>query len=367
MEVPFVDLKVQLQTIRPEIDAALARVLDRAQFVSGVEVAEFEKDFAEFCAAKQAVAVNSGTMALYLALRALDIGPGDEVITVANSFFATAQAVFLVGAKPVFVDVDPDTALLDVAKLDAVYNPKVKAIIPVHLYGQCADMDAIAAWAQPKNIYVIEDACQAHGALYKGRPAGSLADLACFSFYPGKNLGAYGEGGAVTTNNLVWAEKIRALRDHGSPKKYYHDVVGVNGRLEEFQGAILQVKLKKLAAWNEARRAHAQKYRELLVGLPVQCLTIPEYSNPVFHLFVIVTDRRDELQKFLGEKGIHTGIHYPIPLHLQVACQSLGLVAGQFPVAERLAKQSLSLPMFAELTDEQINYVVAAIKEFFSA
>lgn len=365
MKVPFLDLKLQYESLRDEIGAALQQVLDKTAFAGGPFVDQFEQEFASFCDCEYAIGVNSGTSALWITLMALGIGPGDEVITVPNSFIATAEAISLCGAKPVFVDVDEKTYNMNPSLIESTITPRTKAIIPVHLFGQMADMDPIFQIAKEHKLFVIEDACQAHGALYQGKPAGSLGDVGCFSFYPGKNLGAYGEGGAVVTNNVELNNKIRMLRDHGQEKKYYHAMIGCNARMDGFQGAILNVKLKHLAAWNEARREIAEFYNELLkeengLILPIEA----EFAKHIYHIYAIRTQNRDVLIKFLAERDIYCGIHYPIPIHLQKAYQFMRLPEGSFPIAEKCAKEFVSLPMFPELTKEQIGKVVNGIGEF---
>jgi dTDP-4-amino-4,6-dideoxygalactose transaminase len=310
--------------------------------------------------------VSNGTAALWLVLRGLGIGPGDEVITVPNTFIATVEAISLCGAIPVFVDVDENTYTMNPARLEAAITYWTKAVIPVHLYGQMANMDAIMAIAKARRLFVIEDACQAHGATYKGSPAGSIGDAGCFSFYPGKNLGAYGEAGAIVTNNAELATKTKLLRDHGQPKKYYHTIIGWNARMDGLQGAILSVKLKHLEAWNKARRGHAQLYRALLADLEnlvLPCETMD--VEHVYHIYAIRMRNRDRAMKALAERGIQCGVHYPIPLHLQEAYHFLGWHHGSFPIAEKCAEELLSLPMFPELTEEQIEYVAGEIKRFF--
>lgn len=360
MSVPFLDLQAQYQSIKPEVSAAMQEVLDSSTYVLGPSVERFEQHFAEYCGAADCIALNSGTAALALLMQAHGIGSDDEVITVANTFFATAEAISEIGAIPVLVDCEEPTALIDVTKIEAAITARTKAIIPVHLYGQPAAMDQISTIARAHNLLVFEDACQAHGALYKGKRAGSLGNGAAFSFYPGKNLGAYGEAGAVTTNDAAIAKKIRILRDHGSPKKYHHDVVGWNERMDGLQGAVLDVKLPRLDAWNDARRAHSARYRELL---PKTVRTIADSpgSTSAMHLFVIRSPDRNTLQEHLHSHGIQTGIHYPVPIHLQPAYKNRGWKQGDFPVAEMLAKEILSLPMFPELTNEQITEVCAAV------
>jgi dTDP-4-amino-4,6-dideoxygalactose transaminase len=366
LPVPFVDLQAQYRTIKTEVDAAIQRVLDTSAFILGREVEEFECEFAEYVGARECVGVSNGTAAIQLALAACGIGQGQEVIVPANTFFATAEAVSTAGAAPVFVDCDADSYTIDADKIESAINERTRAIIPVHLYGQAADLDPIFEIAERHNLVVIEDAAQAHGALYKGRRVGALARAGCFSFYPGKNLGAYGEGGAVVTDDAEVARRVRLLRDHGSERKYRHEIVGYNFRLEGIQGAVLSVKLKHLDRWNEQRRAHAARYRELLAPLDSSgALTLPRempYAEHVYHLFVVQTDKRDEMRKHLDDAGVQTGIHYPVPVHLQPAYAALGHREGDFPEAESQARRVLSLPMFAELTGEQIEYVAETIK-----
>ncbi len=359
--VPFVDLRAQYHSIKPEIDQAVLNILESTQFVLGSEVAKFEEEFAAYSGAKHGIAVNSGTSALHLALLAAGVGAGDEVITTPFTFVATVAAIGYTNAKPVFVDITPRSFTIDPNLIEAKITSRTKAIIPVHLYGQPADMDPIMAIAKKHNLIVIEDAAQAHGAEYKGKRVGSIGDLGCFSYYPGKNLGAYGEGGLVTTNNPDYAHTIRMLRDWGAEKKYHHDLKGFNYRMEGIQGAILRVKLKYLEKWTEARRAHAAKYSELIKSVPT-----PEempYARHVYHVYAIRTQQREALQKKLLDQGIHTGIHYPIPVHLLKAWSELGHKIGDFPHSEAAANEVLSLPMFAEFTDEQIKIVSGAIND----
>jgi len=364
--IPFVDLKAQYETIRDEVNAALLRVLESAQFVLGPEVEAFESEFAGYCGARHCVAVSSGTSALHLALLAAGVQPGDEVITVSHTFVATAAAVRHAGARPVFVDIDPRTCLIDPEKIESAITERTRALLPVHLYGLCADMDAIAEIARRHNLTVIEDAAQAHGAEYKGRRAGSLAPLACFSFYPGKNLGAYGEGGAVTTDSGEHARLLRELRDHGQSRKYHHDRLGYNYRLEGIQGAVLRVKLRRLDSWNEARRAHAAEYRRLLADVSgVRLLEDAPYENvPVHHIFPVFTPRRDELAEYFKREGISTGIHYPVPVHLQKAFADLDPPAGALPETERAARETLSLPVYPELPRDALARVADAVRRF---
>ncbi|MDT7603069.1 MAG: hypothetical protein QOF61_1066 [Acidobacteriota bacterium] len=372
MSVPFVDLQAQYRSIKDEIDAAIARVVESSAFVLGHEVEAFEAAFAEYVGARFCVGVNSGTAAIQIALQACDIGAGDEVIVPANTFFATAEAVSTAGATPRFVDADAVSYNLDPAQLEATITKRTRAIIPVHLYGQPADLDAIFDIAARHNLIVIEDAAQAHGARYKGRRVGALALAGCFSFYPGKNLGAFGEGGAVMTDDEEIARRLRLLRDHGSERKYRHEIVGYNFRMEGIQGAVLAAKLPHLEGWNDLRRANAARYNELLGALgdaDGNALTLPrEMSDArhIYHLYVVQTEERDALQKHLAAAGIQTGIHYPVPVHLQPAYSSLGYRPGDFPEAERQAARVLSLPMFPELTEEQIVRVAEAVSSFVS-
>lgn len=360
MNVPFLDLQAQYRAIQPEVDAAMRRVLDTSHYIGGPAVEEFEKGFAAFCGTDHCVGLNSGTAALALLMQANGIGPDDEVITVANSFFASTEAISNIGATPVLVDCREDDALMDVTTLEAAITPKTKAIIPVHLYGQPADMDAINAIAKAHDLFVFEDACQAHGATYKGRPAGSLGDGAAFSFYPGKNLGAYGDAGAVTTNDDITATTVRMLREHGSAVKYEHELVGWNERMDALQGAVLTAKLSHLAAWNDKRLKLAEFYRK---NLPAWAVPFAAHDDRVsaMHLFVVRVKNRDNVQKALAEHGIQTLIHYPIPIHLQPAYEGIWK-QGQFPIAEKLAGEILSLPMYAELTEEAAEAVCDALK-----
>lgn len=363
MRVPFLDLKVQYESIRDEIAEALQEVLDKTAFASGPVVAEFEKEFAGFCGTQFAVGVGSGTAALWATLVCLDVGHGDEVITVPNTFIATAEAITFAGATPVFVDIDEQTQTMNPELLERAITSRTKAIIPVHLYGQMADMDPIMEIARRHGLFVIEDAAQAHGAEYRGRPAGSIGDAGCFSFYPGKNLGAYGEAGAIVTNNADLADKIRMFRDHGQAKKYHHSMIGWNARMDGFQGAVLRVKLRHLPRWTDARREKAILYNRLLREIPG--VTTPfeaNHAKHVYHIYAIRVSNRDGFMQTLAEKDVHCGIHYPIPIHLQEAYGFLGLKRGAFPVAERCADEIVSLPMFAELTDQQIEYVAAQIR-----
>lgn len=363
--IPFLDLKAQYQTIKEKIDEAVSKVISDAQFILGEEVEAFEEEFARYCESRYSVGVNSGTSALHLALLAADVGAGDEVITVPFTFAATAAAICYTGARPVFVDIDPRSRLIDATKIEEAITPRTKALVPVHLYGQCADMTPIIEIARRHGLVVIEDAAQAHGAYYKERRAGSLGDLACFSFYPGKNLGAYGEGGAVVTSNAHYVKRIRALRDHGQSRKYLHEAVGYNYRLEAVQGAVLRVKLRYLDEWNAARRAHASEYRRQLADTEVRLLEEMDYGRMVYHIFPVFTERRDQLQEHLKNSNTGTGIHYPIALHLQPAYTGLGYRAGDFPHSEQASAETLSLPMYAELSRDAIDEVACAVRDFF--
>jgi dTDP-4-amino-4,6-dideoxygalactose transaminase len=364
MPVPFIDLNQQYVALRDEVLSAVDRVFYSTQFVLGKETAAFEEEFAAYCGAQYGIAVNSGTSALHLALLAGGIGPGDEVITVPFTFVATTAAIVYTGARPVFVDIDPVTYTMDPAQIEAAITPRTKAILPVHLYGHAADMDPICDIARRHNLLVIEDAAQAHGAEYKGRRCGSIGDLACFSFYPGKNLGAYGEGGIVITNNPEFTRTIRILRDWGAEKKYHHVMKGFNYRMEGVQGAILRIKLRYLEEWTEARQKVALHYSKSLEesGLSLQGKA-PEVRH-VYHIFSVMTARRAELMDALTARGVQTGIHYPQPVHLLPAYADLNGKAGDFPCAERVAAQELSLPIFPEMTHEQMNEVSEAVLEF---
>ena len=367
MQVPFLDLKVQYRQIEAELKPVLEDIMANGAFIGGSQVAAFENEFAAFCGVKHCVGLSSGTDALRFALMAAGVGSGDEVITVPNTFIATTEAITQSGAIPVFVDIDPRTCCIDIEKIHHRITPRTRAIVPVHLYGQTADMDPILAIARKHQLVVIEDACQAHGALYKGRPAGSMGVAGCFSFYPGKNLGAFGDAGAVVTGDDKLAQTMRMLREHGQSRKYYHDMEGYTGRLDAIQAAILRLKLKRLSGWNHARRTHAGRYTTLLAGVPgVTVVQEAEFGQSVYHLYVVLVDDRDGLQAFLANKGVGTGLHYPLPLHLQKAYSHMGFKKGDFPVSEHTAERLLSLPMFAEQTPEQIEYVVMCIKEFFN-
>ena len=362
--IPVVDLRKQYESIKSEVDDAIAGVIESMQFVLGPEVAKFEEEFANYCQTKFAFGVNSGTSALHLAMLAAGIGPGDEVITVSYTFVATAAAVCYVGARPVFVDINPNTCNIDVSRIASAITPHTKAIMPVHLYGNCADMDAVLEVARRHNLLVIEDAAQAHGAEYKGRRAGSMSEMACFSFYPGKNLGAYGESGAIITNNEQYAETIKQLRDQGQSEKYFHTMVGYNYRMEALQGAVLGVKLRHLDDWTAARRKHAAVYRRELADTGLRLLDEhPDYP-PVHHIFPLFTPQRDELREHLHANGIGTGLHYPIPVHLQPGYRHLGYREGDLPETERACKEVLSLPMYAELEQDEVLRIADSVRAF---
>ncbi len=366
--IPLVDLKAQFREIKPEVERALAATLESQYFILGPQVEAFEKEFAAYLGARHCVAVNSGTAALWLALWARGIGPGDEVVTTPSTFFATAEAVLLCGATPLFADIDPRTLLLDPRRAEAAITPRTKALLPVHLYGQAADLDAFREIARRRGIFLLEDAAQAAGTLYKGRKAGSLGDAGAFSFYPGKNLGAYGDAGAVATNDDALAEKIRRLRNHGSERKNHHDFVGMNARLEAFQGGVLSAKLKRLDEWNAARRRHAQAYRRALEGVPgLSFVDEKTEGRSNCHLFVVRHPRRDALLGHLRDSGVEADIHYPVPCHLQPACGKARRPSGSFPAAEKAASEILSLPLYPELTEDQIDYVVSCVRSFRGA
>ncbi len=364
--IPFVDLKAQYTGIKNEVDAAVLGILESCQFTLGSEVAAFEEEFSTYCQAEYGIGVNTGTSALHLALLAAGIGHNDEVITVPFTFVATVAAIYYTGAKPVFVDIDPRTFTIDVKAIEGAITERTKAILPVHLYGQPADMDPILDIAKRHGLVVIEDAAQAHGAEYKGRRVGSIGDMGCFSFYPGKNLGAYGEGGMVVTNNADYTRTIRMLRDWGAEQKYQHVLKGYNYRLEGIQGAVLRVKLRHLEAWTEARRAVAANYNALFSDSEVQTPEAMSYARHVYHIYAIRTQQRSEWQQALQAKGIQTGIHYPIPVHLLPAYADLGYIQGDFPHSEQAANEVLSLPMFPELSRAQCEEVSEAVMSLAS-
>ena len=362
MEIPLCDLSAQYATIQTEIDAAIAEVVRSTRFIGGPVLDRFEKEFAQACGAAYSVGVGSGTAALHLAMIAAGVGPGDEVVTVAHTFIATAEPVVSLGARVRFVDVDERTYNMDPSQLEGALTERTKAIIPVHIYGQPADLDPILAMAQARGITVIEDAAQAHLARYRGKTVGSIAPLATFSFYPGKNLGAYGDAGAITARDSSVAERMRALANHGRAEKYLHREEGFNYRLDSIQAAILQVKLRHLADWTEGRRRIARMYGERLAALDdVQTPFVPEWAEPVWHLYVVRVPERDRVLASLRADGIDAGIHYPVPLHLQPAYEYLGGKKGDLPVTERIADEILSLPIFPEMTASQVDRVVSSL------
>lgn len=363
MTVPLVDLKAQYQTIKHKVLPAIERVLDGMSLYLGPEQLAFEREFAAYCESLDSVSVSNGTDALALALRACEIGRGDEVITVANTFIATVEAISMVGAIPVFVDIEPDTYAMNWRDIESVITPRTRAILPVHLFGHPVEMDPILEIARKHGLLVIEDASQAHGATYNGRPIGGIGDIGCFSLYCSKTLGAYGEAGICVTNNPDLAERIRVLRDHGSRRRYEHEVMGVNARMDEIQAAILRVKLPYLDRWNAARREHAAAYTDRLRDVVASTPVTAPWAQHAFYVYVIETPNRDRVRDALAERGIQSGIHYPIPLHLQPACKSYGYAQGSLPVTEAAAESILSLPMYAELTSDQIQQVCDALVE----
>ena len=365
--VPFVDMQARLRPLREELMAAYERVLESGVFVMGPEADALEQEFAAFCGVEHAVAVNSGTAALQLALLALEIGPGDEVITVSNTFIATVEAISATGAKPVLVDVEPETYLLDATKLEAAISSRTKAVIPVHLYGLPCDMDAIRAIAQRHGLSVIEDACQAHGARYRGERAGSMGEIGCFSFYPAKNVGSVGEGGMLVTRRTDLAARARMLRSHGETRRYYHAEPALNLRLSEILASAIRIQLRHASGWNEARRQVVAWYAEALAGLPMQLPLQPAKREHVFHLYVVQVEQRDSVRTALQELGIGTGIHYPVPVHQQDAYRSLGMAPGSLPVTEAAAPRLLSLPMFPEMTREHVQEVARALRATLGA
>ena len=363
MQVPLVDLSVQYQTIKHEVMTAFEEVLENMQLFLGPQLQAFESEFAVYCGCHHGIGVASGTDALALALSACGIGPGDEVITVSNTFIATVEAIALVGATPVFLDVDPDTYTMDWRQFDQVLTPRTRALLPVHLYGHPAEMRPILEFAHAHGLRVIEDASQAHGATYLGQRVGSFGDIGCFSLYYSKNLGAYGEAGICVTNDSTLAVALRMLRDHGSRVRYRHEVLGVNARLDELQAAVLRVKLRYLDQWNAARQAHAQAYMEQLQGI-VEAVPLAQlWGTHVYCYYVVQVQERDDFRKTLEHEGIATGIHYPIPIHLQPACARYGYVRGMLPVTETVAERIVSLPMYPELSAEQRWVVVNAVKK----
>jgi dTDP-4-amino-4,6-dideoxygalactose transaminase len=364
-KIKFVDLARQYRAIQAEVDSAIARVLQRTDFILGEDVQRFEQEFGEYCAAEHVIGVDSGTSALELVLRALDIGPGDEVLVPVNSFMASASAVSFTGATPTFVDCDPQTYNMDVSQVERRITPRTRAILPVHLYGQPADMDPLLEVAARHHLYVVEDACQAHGARYKGRPVGAIGQAGAFSFYPGKNLGAYGDGGAIVTHDAHIADRIRVMRNCGQREKYHHVELAYNHRLDTLQAAVLRVKLRFLNQWNSMRRHWATLYDDLLASSGVSTPRVMAGVESVYHLYVIRAAERNKLQAYLTQQGIATGIHYPIPMHLQPAYKDLGYKAGDFPVAESHAPMLLSLPMFAELELDDVEFVAQCIRSFY--
>ncbi len=366
-KVPYLDLAAQMKPIRAEIDKAIAENLDRCSFCLGPDVEQFEKDFATFCTTSHSVAFNSGTSALHVALRLLDIQPGDEVVTTPFTFVATSWAISYCHAKPVYVDIDPKTFNLDPKKLEAAITPRTKAIMPVHLYGHPFDVHPIQEIAKKHNLPLIEDAAQAHGATYHGKTVGSFGLAAGFSFYPGKNLGAYGEAGALTMNDAALATRAKSLREHGSKVRYYHDEIGYNYRMEGVQGAVLKVKLKYLKDWTAARQRVGRRYNSLLAGLPLELPVEAPGCESAFHLYVVRHPKRDEIKKHLEAAGVGCALHYPLPLHLQKCYAFLGYKAGDFPESERAASQCLSLPIYPELTEKQQDRVVEVLKQYFKA
>ncbi len=368
MKIPFLDLGAQNAPLLGEINQAIQEVIASSAFAGGPFVESFEKDFAEYCDARFAIGVGSGTEAIWLSLLALGIGPGDEVITVPNTFIATAEAITYCGARPVFVDVDERTYTMDSSWLEKALTPNTKAIIPVHLFGQTADMDPILAFARKHGLFVIEDACQAHGATYKGKRAGTLGNVGCFSFYPGKNLGAFGEAGAIVTDDVMLRDKLRVLRDHGQVRKYHHSMIGWNCRMDGIQAAVLQVKLRYLEQGNQLRRSHARHYKEAFgnthgIGLPLE---MSDHRH-VYHIYAIRVQNRDCVMRILNEREIGCGVHYPLPLHLQEAYRSLGYRHGAFPVAEQTSAEFVSLPIYPELVAAQVEIIVQHVREIASA
>ena len=363
--IAYLDLAAQMRPLRKEIDAVIAKTLDNCSFCLGPDVVQFEKDFAKHCGAEHCVAFNSGTSALHVALLLLGVGRDDEVVTTPCTFVATSWAISYVGARPVYVDIEDATFNLDPGLLEKAITPRTKAILPVHLYGHPMNLEPLLAIAGKHNLPLVEDAAQAHAAKYRGKVIGTFGAVSCFSFYPGKNLGAYGEGGALVTNNAAYAARARALREHGSTVRYYHDEVGFNYRMEGIQGAVLGVKLKHLDTWTKERRRVAHRYHELLADTPLQLPREAAYAESAYHLYVVRHPRRDDLKKHLEANKIGCALHYPLPLHLQKCYASLGYKEGDFPVAEKAARECLSLPIYPELTDAQVQRVAQVVKEFF--
>jgi len=365
LPVPYLDLPAQMRPLRKEIDAAIARTLDNCSFCLGPDVVQFEKDFAKFCGAEHCVAFNSGTSALHVAMILLGVGRDDEVITTPCTFVATSWAISYVNAKPVYVDIDDSTFNLKPELVEKAITRRTKAIVPVHLYGHPVDLEPLLNICRKHNLPLIEDACQAHGAKYKRKVVGTFGEISCYSFYPGKNLGAYGEGGALVTNDAAYAARARALREHGSTQRYYHDEVGFNYRMEGIQGAVLGVKLKHLDKWTRERRRVAHRYHELLADTPLQLPIEADYAESAYHLYVVRHSRRDDLKKHLESNKVGCALHYPLSLHLQKCYANLGYKAGDFPVAEKAARECLSLPIYPEMTDAQIERVSEVIHDFF--
>jgi dTDP-4-amino-4,6-dideoxygalactose transaminase len=367
IRVPFLDLKQQFVGLEADIREAIWPLLRSATLIEGAPVADLERMFAAYCGVREGVALDSGTAALHLALLALDIGPGDEVICPTSTFIATAAAIAVTGARPIFVDAHPSHWQMDVTKVENAIGPKCRAVIAVHLYGQPVELAALKETCRRKRIFLVEDAAQAHGARYGGRMVGSFGDIGCFSFYPGKNLGAFGDGGAAVTDSKALAERMRRLRNHGRSTKYEHAEVGFNFRMDAIQAAVLCVKLPHLERWNERRRELAGEYRDRLKNLPMVLPGFLPETEPVHHLFPVLTPERDRLGAFLRNRGIETGVHYPVPLHLQRAFDKLGYKMGDFPVAEKIASEEISLPIFPEMTPSQLECVCNAIHEFYAA
>jgi dTDP-4-amino-4,6-dideoxygalactose transaminase len=365
--IPYFDLPAQLRPLRKELDAAISRTLDQCSFCLGPDVAQFERDFARYCGAQHAVGFNSGTSALHVAMLLLNVGPGDEVITTPQTFVATSWAISYVGARPVYVDIDDATFNLDPKLVERAITPRTRAIMPVHLYGQPCDLDPLLEICRKHGLPLVEDAAQAHGAKYRGKTVGTFGDLSGFSFYPGKNLGACGEGGALVTNDAAHAARARSLREHGSSQRYYHDEIGFNYRMEGIQGAVLGIKLKHLDNWTRERRRVAHRYHELLADTPLQLPREADYAESVYHVYAVRHPRRDELKKHLEANQIGCALHYPLPLHLQKCYAFLGHKPGDFPVAEKAARECLSLPIYPELTDDQLQRVASVIREFFNS
>jgi dTDP-4-amino-4,6-dideoxygalactose transaminase len=363
MFIPLVDLQAQYATIKSEVLVAIENVLEGMQLFLGPQTRLFEEEFAAYCGARYGIGVSTGTEALVLALRACQVRPGDEVITAANTFIATVEAIALVGARPIFVDIEPETYMMDWRQLETVVTERTRAIIPVHLYGHPVEMQPVLDFARRYNLRVIEDASQAHGTLYKGQPVGGFGDIGCFSLYCSKNLGAYGEAGICVTRDEGLAEAIRMWRDHGSKQRYHHEFLGTNGRIDEIQSAILRVKLRYLDQWNQARRAHATVYTEQLSDILQKVPQSQPWATPTYYVYAVEVAERDNFRKALETDGIASGVHYPIPLHLQPACADYGYQPGAFPVTEQVAQRIVSLPMYPELTPEQLERVIAAIKK----